>query len=243
MSRVRARFTIALALSAASVVAQDDYQPPWEMTNYVLGLLQKGPAWSDEPTPENKRLQAGHLKHLGKMFASGELQAAGPVGSGGELRGILLFHGVTLEQAQKMASEDPRVKAGHLRLELISWLGRKGFADEYRRNKAENPDSPDVMEQYQLGFLVKGKNWTSKPSPREEKLQSEHLSYINRMAEQGRLRAAGPFDGQDRLRGLLILQEGSMEEALRLVRGDPKVKSRDLAVEMHPWWTAKGIVP
>ena len=44
------------------------------------------------------------------------------------------------------------------------------------------------MATYQVGFYRKGPNWTPGSTPELQKLQSEHLAHIGKMAETGKLK-------------------------------------------------------
>jgi len=48
-------------------------EPKYEMRNYVLGFLYRGPKWTAESTPETERIQEGHLANIRKMAALGKL--------------------------------------------------------------------------------------------------------------------------------------------------------------------------
>jgi uncharacterized protein YciI len=62
------------------------------------------------------------------MADTGKLIVAGPFTDGaGDLRGILIFHGVTLDEAKAMIAEDPAVRAGRLEIELKPWMAAKGL--------------------------------------------------------------------------------------------------------------------
>ena len=63
-------------------------------------------------------------------------------------------------------------------------------------------------------------------------------------AEAGRLVLAGPITAAGGTRrGIVVYRASSIEEARRLAEGDPMVKIGRLAVEVHPWMTAKGVLP
>jgi uncharacterized protein YciI len=102
-------------------------EPKYEMDNYVVGLLKRGPKWTKEVTDESKKIQAGHMAHIGKMAATGKLIVAGPFMDGGDLRGMFIFK-TTLEDAKAMAEEDPAVKAGRLAVDLHPWFAGKGLS-------------------------------------------------------------------------------------------------------------------
>src|SRR5207247_1422729 len=86
-------------------------EPKYEMTNYVMGLLRKGPNWTAAGTQETQRIQDGHMANIRKMAATGKLVVAGPFGDNGDLRGVFIFQQTSLEEAQAMVDQDPAVKA------------------------------------------------------------------------------------------------------------------------------------
>jgi len=103
----------------------------FEMHQYYMGFLRRGPAWSPEQTPEVKKIGEGHMAHIRAMGATGKLVLAGPFEIEGTppnaIAGILLFDGGTIEEARAMAADDPAVKAGRFTLEVIPWYGPKGI--------------------------------------------------------------------------------------------------------------------
>jgi len=100
---------------------------------------------------------------------------------------------------------------------------------------------PIEMTTYYVGFLYRGPKWTPEVTPEVERLQEEHMANIRRMADSGKLLLAGPFSDGGNLRGMFVFQVDSMEEAKALADADPAVKAGRLTVEMHPWYSAKGI--
>ena len=114
--------------------------------------------------------------------------------------------------------------------------GARAAAQRY-----QNEPDPSTMATYYFGLLRRGPQWTPERSAETERIQREHMANIRRLAEMGKLIAAGPFaDGGD-LRGVFIFQAGSVEEARRLVDTDPAVQAGRLACEIHPWYGPKGI--
>jgi uncharacterized protein YciI len=100
---------------------------------------------------------------------------------------------------------------------------------------------PIEMTTYYVGFLYRGPKWTPEDTPEVERLQEEHMANIRRMADSGKLLLAGPFSDGGNLRGMFVFQVDSMEEAKALADAHPAVKAGRLTVEMHPWYSAKGI--
>ena len=100
----------------------------YEMDRYVMGLLKKGPNWSNAKTPETAKLQEGHMANIKKMADTGKLIVAGPfTGNNETYRGVFIFK-ATMEEAKGMADEDPAIKAGQLALELYPWYAAKGLS-------------------------------------------------------------------------------------------------------------------
>jgi uncharacterized protein YciI len=98
-----------------------------------------------------------------------------------------------------------------------------------------NPDIPKGMKQYFLGFLVKGENW-SQTLPKEEldQLMHKHLAYIHSQVDAGAYKLVGPFLDDDRMRGFMIINAATAEDAKRIVSADPLVKAGRMSVEIHP---------
>ncbi len=112
-----------LALFAASNAIIGKPQPP--PSPYVVGIRRKGPSWkADLDTPEGRRMIQAHGLVIRKMEATGKLIAAGPFGDPADLRGLLLFRDCTIEEARRMASEDPVVQSGQIAIEYHTWMAQ-----------------------------------------------------------------------------------------------------------------------
>ncbi len=98
-----------------------------EFTSYSFVTLKKGPSWSSEDTPENNAMQEAHLAHLRAMADAGHMLVAGPFSDQPDdtIRGICIYR-VPLEEARAYANADPRVKDGHLVVEVMTWWTQKG---------------------------------------------------------------------------------------------------------------------
>jgi len=102
-------------------------------------------------------------------------------------------------------------------------------------------DSTYTMKRYVFMLLNSGENRTHNVSE-AAKIQEQHMAHLNRLAETGKLLVAGPFEGSDEHRGLLIFDVASLDEALKLEAEDPAVKAGRLRIEAFYWWGAKGTV-
>ena len=95
------------------------------MQQYYLVLLKKGKNRNqDSLTAAN--LQEQHLKYLNRMYKEGYASLAGPIGTDGELRGIVIYNTRTLKEADSLANLDPMVQAGRLEVETLPWWAAKG---------------------------------------------------------------------------------------------------------------------
>ena len=117
-----------LMLGAAPPAPDGGAEPPPEMERYSLVILKRpasgGPKLSE---PEALQLQRQHIGHLQAMARAGKVVVAGPFDDqlDPRLRGMCLYR-TSLEEARRLAAEDPAVKAGRLEVEVLSWWVEKG---------------------------------------------------------------------------------------------------------------------
>jgi uncharacterized protein len=100
--------------------------PPGEFDTYQLILLVR-PA--DQPVLDDGARRALGLQHLGhfrKMHAAGYLKVAGPIEDDDEIGGICLYQAESLEQARRLAEDDPAVLAGRYVVRAMTWYTQKG---------------------------------------------------------------------------------------------------------------------
>jgi alpha-L-fucosidase 2 len=93
----------------------------------VIGFFRKGPNYGAGNAGDRQKLLAGHLANIRKMAALGKLAVAGPFDEDGDIRGILIFKGTTMEEAKALGLQDPMVKAGQFALELHPWFAAAGL--------------------------------------------------------------------------------------------------------------------
>jgi uncharacterized protein YciI len=62
------------------------------------------------------------------------------------------------------------------------------------------------------------------------------MANINRLAEEGKLIVAGPFEDNGELRGIFVFNVATLEEAKTLTETDPAVQAGRLIMELHPWY-------
>ena len=75
-----------------------------------------------------------------------------------------------------------------------------------------------------------------------ERLQAAHMAHIRKMANDGNLVAAGPFeDTPVTISGIFVLKAASLAEARRIAREDPTVVEKRNMIDVHPWRGPAGI--
>lgn len=87
---------------------------PFELQQFQLVLLKKGPRWTAEANDQVNQDQEGHLRNIQQAHAAGELALAGPLVDAGDLRGLLLFRTNDPEKIDAILARDPHLKSGRL---------------------------------------------------------------------------------------------------------------------------------
>ena len=97
------------------------------------------------------------------------------------------------------------------------------------------------MRRYVLVILKSGPKRMPAGAQRDEMFKG-HMANINRLAEEGKLALAGPFDGVDGWRGLFILAVTDIEEAKKLVATDPVISSGEMIAEYHKYYGSAALM-
>jgi uncharacterized protein YciI len=98
------------------------------------------------------------------------------------------------------------------------------------------------LEEFQLVMLRRPADATPYDDETLDRIQEEHLAYLESMAAAGHLIANGPVVDQpdESLRGIGFYNVGSVDEARRLAEGDPAVRAGRLEVQAMRWWCRPG---
>jgi len=97
------------------------------------------------------------------------------------------------------------------------------------------------MRKYVLVVLKTGP--TPMPAGKErDEMFKGHFANINRLAAEGKLALAGPFDGVDGWRGLFIFAVSDIEEAKQLTATDPVVSSGEMVAEYHTYYGSAALM-
>jgi uncharacterized protein YciI len=93
------------------------------------------------------------------------------------------------------------------------------------------------MKMYVLCILKTGPKDAEVQGKDRDAIFAGHFANIGRLAGEGKLAVAGPFDKNDRAwRGLYIFNVPTVEEAEKLVVLDPAVKAGVFVYELTPWY-------
>ena len=95
---------------------------PEGMRRYFLGMLHKGPAWTNVDSPEVAALHARHLAYLDALRDSGKLVLVGPLVDDGPWRGASIYAVASLAEARALMEADPAVQAVRFTCEVYTWL-------------------------------------------------------------------------------------------------------------------------
>jgi uncharacterized protein YciI len=93
------------------------------------------------------------------------------------------------------------------------------------------------MKSYVLAILKTGPNDSKVAGPERSEVFKGHMANIQRLAGEGKLAVAGPFDkNESGFRGIFILNTAKLDEARAWVDTDPVVKSGIMIVDLYPWF-------
>jgi len=126
-TRPAAALLLALLLPLTAAAAEPA-KAPFEFERFQLVVLMRAPTWKQLPDAEGEALQASHIAHLTRMGEAGKAMVCGPFGDQRDptWRGACLYRVGTPDEARALAEEDPAVKAGQLRVEVVTWAVAKG---------------------------------------------------------------------------------------------------------------------
>jgi uncharacterized protein YciI len=228
--RLTVAIVAAVACFSSTAVTQEQ-----KMATYQLVMLMKGPKSAEAQTADGQKIVQAHLKHLYAKGAEGIFKVAGPFEDEGAIGGIIFVAAPTPERALEIESADPMVKAGLFTMEAMPFMAPEGW---FPGKWAEFGQ----FEHVYFGFLKRGPN-RGQDEATANRLQQEHLAYMDGQAKQGKLVAAGPFVGDGERRGLVVYRVPTLEEAQQRGNADPMIKAGRLALELHPWQVPIGALP
>ncbi len=113
---------------------------------------------------------------------------------------------------------------------------------EYDAKLAASLGADDYgMRQYVLVILKTGPKKMAAGAERDEMFKG-HFANIKRLAAEGKLALAGPFDGVNGWRGLFIFAVSDIEEAKKLTASDPVISSGEMVAEYHKYYGSAAVM-
>lgn len=229
--------TLILILFSAAITtsAAQRYPAPADMLTIHIAMLYRGPAATKESTPDTQKLQEAHLAHITKLAKEGHALIAGPFGGDGDLRGVIFLKAANADAARALEADDPAVKAGRLRIEIVSFMTASNWF-------SFGPVKDDLsMRQFVFGFFNVGPKPVGTPEANAT-VMDDHLANLWSMRQSGVLVAGGPTVGSETRAGVVVMTMDSVEQAKALLEQDPTVKAGRTTVELFSWFAADGIM-
>jgi uncharacterized protein len=106
----------------------------------------------------------------------------------------------------------------------------------------DNHSANEEFDSFIVVLLVRPPNAPEMPKEKLDQLQEAHLANIKRLAQEGKILKAGPFEDYSgrNVRGMFICNTSSKEQAAEWVGTDPSVKAGRLTAEYLKWYVEKG---
>jgi uncharacterized protein YciI len=210
---------------------------------YYIVLLRPDPARQPLAQADAERIQAAHMANIHAMADRGILVAAGPFEDDTpKISGIFIFKTTSLEEARRVASQDPTVLEHRNTVEAFAWWGPGGIGVQYMRLHKENPQTPEGMGVHPLALLYRGPRWNEKATERLGVMAAEE-EFLQRLRHSGKVAAAGPVEGSDVLDSIVIFERMPPSEAQTDLAALPAVRAGFVRAEFHRWWSAEHVLP
>ena len=203
---------------------------------YVFGFLRAHPERVEIPVEKAQEIQKLHMAHLGRMAGMGHLVAAGPLGDP-DLRGVVLFQGITLEQARELASQDPAVQNKRLFVDVAPWPGPPGIGAVTMAKMKADPNADFKMIRNALVVYWKTSQWPAHLNAETNRgTLSAHVAFMEKLKESGAVHALAPLTGSKDFVGVAIYKTEKAEEALEACAADPFVTSDWVKPQALVWF-------
>jgi len=99
------------------------------------------------------------------------------------------------------------------------------------------------MKMYILCILKSGPKDAEIKGEERDKIFAGHFANIGRLADEGKLAVAGPFDDNTKSwRGLYVFNVATIAEAEKLVLLDPAVKAGVFVADLTPWYATAALM-
>jgi uncharacterized protein len=130
------RFFALAALALPLLAAEPQKQPAQEPSMAELGFDSAYIVFlvrADKPKKYDEAklqdIQKGHIGHLTSLYNDRKIDVAGPFDEQDDttMRGLAIYPAsFGKDEVRKLAEDDPAVKAGRLKVEIVRWYFQKG---------------------------------------------------------------------------------------------------------------------
>lgn len=215
-----------------------------DFDRYTVSLLLLRP---DAPEPDDATADAqqdAHMSHLADLHEAGRLLAAGPVlgPPEREIRGLSVY-ALPPDEVRAIVEQDPGVRAGRYRVEVLLWqlpTGAMIFSRTRLPRSMAEAGGGLAFDHFSIEVLVLRADAPSLDDAAATALQDAHLSHLADLHDAGELLAAGPLRGE-RFQGLGVF--GVEPERARALAGrDPAVRAGKFHFRVLPWMVPGGAV-
>jgi uncharacterized protein len=127
---------------------------------------------------------------------------------------------------------------------LVIGFSASGFSQsQYDEALAQQVGADEYgMKKYVMAFLLRGDRVSEYTPEQRQEIQAGHMANIAKMADMGKLIVAGPFFGNDDLRGIYIFDVQSLEEAQVLTETDPAIQAGVLKMDLKEWYGSAALM-
>ncbi len=223
-----ARIAFVLLFTAMSVAQQPepkkDDKPAFQLETFYMAIMTKADNYNVAKANAFAEIER---KYWQSLATKGDLILGGPSASSDPLAAAFVFRAADKDAASALAAADPLVQQKIWTVFVLTWGTQK---DSLKPLKSYAP-----AVNYYLGFLKRGDKWSPEETPERARIQEAHLKNIGRLAQMGKLVAAGPFMEDSDYRGIFVFKTATMEEANQLTNTDPAVQAGRLRIELHEW--------
>jgi uncharacterized protein YciI len=210
---------------------------------YYMVFLRPAPDRKPLSKEDGERIQSAHMANIRAMGARGVLAAAGPFeDTPATISGIFVMKAGSLDEARRIAAEDPTVVEHRNTADVFTWNGPKGIGAEYARVHKEHPETPEDMGVHPFFLLYRGAA-SDRSSETRAEIARRHMDNVHKLKNEGKLAAAGAIEGGGDLLGIVIFSRIPFDEARRRMEDDPAVKAGLLRIEAHRWWCSAHVLP
>jgi uncharacterized protein YciI len=114
---------------------------------------------------------------------------------------------------------------------------------QFDQSLAEKLKADDYgMRKFVIAFLYSGDRVSEYSTEERAEIQRGHMANITKLAEMEKLILAGPFFGNDAMRGIFVFDVDSKEEAEKLTNTDPAVIAGVLRMELKEWYGSAALM-